>query len=209
MFDIELRNVKESLFVPLCPYIPSFVTPLQLTVTAFFTGTVSAYFAADSRILLSLGLWVLNRILDCFDGSLARHRGSASDLGGFLDLLSDFIIYSLLPIAVAKSNTSSSRQWPAVAVLEASFHVNNFVLFYVAAILEKRKANAKGHDEDRIKEITSVSMRPALIEGTESAAFFTAMLAFPTYIGALSWTMACLVAIGTAQRIIHVVPVLR
>ena len=33
------------------------------------------------------------------------------------------------------------RLWVAVALLEASFHINSFVLFYIAAILEKTKAS--------------------------------------------------------------------
>ncbi|KAL8717182.1 MAG: hypothetical protein Q9225_005558 [Loekoesia sp. 1 TL-2023] len=209
MFDIRLRDIKDGLFMPCCGYIPNFFTPLQLTAAAFLSGMISAYFAARAHISWSLCFWLLNRTLDCLDGTLARHRGTASDLGGFLDLLGDFIVYSLLPIAVATSNANSSRQWPAVAFLEASFHVNNFVLFYVAAVAEKKSIAAKGHSEDKAKEITSVTMKPALIEGAESATFFTAMLAFPKYIEVWSWTMACLVAIGTAQRVFHIVPVLR
>ncbi len=85
--------------------------------------------------------------------------------------------------------------WLAIAVVEASFHVNNFVLFYVGAVLEKRKAGmvvgAGGKDGAKdgdgkeakakvmVKELTSVAMRPALVEGVESGIMFTVMLAWP------------------------------
>jgi phosphatidylglycerophosphate synthase len=45
-------------------------------------------------------LWLANCFLDYFDGSLARSRNAATDLGGFIDLCSDFIVYSLLPIVI-------------------------------------------------------------------------------------------------------------
>ncbi|KAI4273163.1 MAG: hypothetical protein LQ337_004835, partial [Flavoplaca oasis] len=45
----------------------------------------------STNTTLPLLFWILNRALDCLDGALARHRGTASELGGFLDLLGDFI----------------------------------------------------------------------------------------------------------------------
>lgn len=69
----------------------------------------------------------------------------------------------------------STRLWVAVALLEASFHINNFVLSYIAAILEKTKAS---NTEKQKRELTSVMMKPALVGGFESGLFFTAMLAY-------------------------------
>ncbi|OCL13379.1 CDP-alcohol phosphatidyltransferase [Glonium stellatum] len=193
MLDINLRPLKDVLFDPLCHYIPSFISPLHLTLLAFICG-IQAY---------------------CLDGALARSRKQASDLGGFLDLLGDFIVYSMIPICCALGQSdiftfptheySSIQEWLAVALLEASFHINNFVLFYVAAILEKTKASKAG---GQIRELTSVMMKPALIEGFESGLFFTAMLAYPQYTEALSWIMAGLVSIGIMQRVLWLLPVL-
>lgn len=204
MFDIRLRSLKDGIFEPCCQFIPSIITPFQITAAAFVAGLLSCQFASQNHILTSLSFWLLNRALDCLDGALARHRKSASDLGGFLDLLGDFIVYSLLPIAIVAGQAGELSQWQAVAVLEASFHLNNFVLFYIAAIAEK-KASA---GENRSKELTSLMMKPALIEGMESALFFTVMLAYPECIRIWSYSMAGLVLIGTAQRVVWVVPVL-
>ncbi|KAL8648692.1 MAG: hypothetical protein Q9210_004835 [Variospora velana] len=173
--------------------------------------TLAAITYYNSR--LALVFWALNRSLDCLDGALARHRGTASDLGGFLDLLGDFIIYSLLPIAIAKGfpfQEGRNASWIAVAVLESTFHVNNFILFYVAAIAEKlAKVEEKGDaSKGRTKELTSVMMRPALMEGMESGLMFTAMLVYPPEIQLLSWTMAGLVMVGILQRTLWVVKAL-
>ncbi|KAI4085982.1 MAG: hypothetical protein LQ348_004437 [Seirophora lacunosa] len=213
MFDITLRPLKDGLFDPCCKYIPAFVTPSQVTGLAFVFGLLSCYSISvtHDNNKLALVFWAFNRSLDCLDGALARHRGTASDLGGFLDLLGDFIIYSVLPIAIAQGfEAAGSHVWIAVAVLEATFHVNNFILFYVAAIAEKlSKVEEKGDaSKGKTKELTSVMMRPALMEGMESGLMFTAMLVYPSEVQALSWTMAGLVAVGILQRTLWVVKAL-
>ncbi|KAL9586414.1 MAG: hypothetical protein Q9212_000929 [Teloschistes hypoglaucus] len=206
MFDISLRPLKDKLFDPCCSYVPASIKPLHVTIFAFLFGLLSCYFAATkpTSVSLSLLFWALNRALDCLDGALARHRGTTSDLGGFLDLLGDFTIYSLLPIAIARGSAPTDPgTFMAIAALEATFHVNNFILFYLAAVTEKavseqREGDAKG--KDKKKELTSVMMRPALVEGMESGLIFTAMLGFPDSIRELSWTMSGLVAFGIIQR---------
>ena len=201
MFDIQLRSLKDALVDPCCRYVPSFISPLHVTVAAFLCGLVSCIFAIKQEVGLSLAFWALNRLLDCLDGALARHRKIASDLGGFLDLLGDFIVYSLLPIATASGYDDTIATWRGVAVLEATFHVNNFILFYVAAVAEKSQVKSAKES----KELTSLMMRPALIEGLESAMIFTLMLAFPNSICTLSWTMAALVSVGIVQRTFWVI----
>ena len=205
MFDITLRGVKDKVFDPLCTYIPGTFTPLHITGVAFIAGLLACFSAINENSSLSLILWFSNRFLDCLDGALARHRNVASDLGGFLDLLSDFVIYSLIPISVAIGQGSTPACWRAVAFLEATFHVNNFILFYIAAVSEK----SADRDSRRSKELTSVMMRPALVEGMESAVIFTAMLAVPGYLLGISWLMAVAVSVGIVQRTRWVVAALK
>ena len=205
MFDIQLRFLKDGIFEPCCQYVPRSLTPAHITLLAFVSGLASCYNASHSRILHSVLFWLVNRGLDCLDGALARHRKMASDLGGFLDLLGDFIIYSLVPIAIAFGQSGDHSTWKAIAALEATFHVNNFVLFYIAAITEKRSAAEGG----KSKELTSLMMRPALIEGLESGIIFTIMLAFPSHIQSISWCMAGLVTAGIFQRVTWAIGALR
>lgn len=231
MFDITFRPLKDTLFNPLCSLIPSFITPLHITLLAFISGILSCYSASQPpssspyNPAATLAPWFLNRALDCLDGALARHRKQASDLGGFLDLLGDFTIYSLIPIACGiaadaqSSSIADSRAlWLAISTLEGSFHINNFVLFYIGAILEKRKASSsmidgrtakKRQAEEGVKELTSVAMRPALIEGLESGVLFTVMLAFPWWTRSIAWVMAGFVGVGVVQRVVWVAPLLR
>ena len=207
MFDIALRRVKDQVVEPIVRVLPLWLKPGHITLCGFVVGLLTCLCASEDRYSsFAPNLWVINRFLDCLDGSLARERGTASEIGGFYDLLADFTVYSLLPIGVAVSQDSnysllpmgkaahefarSPTDWLAVAVLQASFHLNNFVLFYGSAVAAARA--------DR--ELTAVTMRPALIEGFESGLIFLAMLIWPEYVNMWSWGMAGAVMIGVLQR---------
>lgn len=229
MFDIQFRPLKDQIFNPISQLVPHSITPLHFTLLAFISGLISCLFALTKHTALSLTFWFLNRALDCLDGAVARHRNQSSDLGGFLDLLGDFIVYSLIPICCGLSPAAGEggtwHLWLSIAVVEVSFHINNFVLFFVAAVVEKRRAGAAiserkrgGDDADvvgqnerevKVKELTSVAMRPALVEGVESGILFTVMLAMPAWTEWVCWVMAGLVGIGICQRVVWLVPVMK
>ena len=202
MFDIALRRQKDNVIDPIACRVPAWITPLRVTYAAFVCGLASCFAACNAAFGLALGLWLLNRFLDCLDGAVARSRSETSELGGFLDLLMDFIVYSAIPISIAigegKNFPSRNMDWAVLAGLEASFHVNNFVLFYTAAVVAERHG----------KELTSVTMHPALIEGFESGVFFTAMLIWPHRLVLLSTAMMVGVLAGTVQRSTHLAAVL-
>ena len=205
MFDISLRSYKDSFFDPISNSVPASLTPLRITAAAFACGLSSCLAACAGFRSLSVCFWLFNRSLDCLDGAVARRRNEQSDLGGFLDLLGDFIVYALVPISCSCHHAfgTSEPRWPAaelllVALLEASFFINNFVLFYIAALIEKHKS---GGLQRQAKEVTSLAMRPALIEGFESGVFFTLMLALPDLVGPLALLMFLGVVFGTAQRV--------
>lgn len=215
MFDITLRPAKDSLFDPICNLVPKFITPLHVTGLAFLSGVTCCIAAARSNPMLAVGFWALNRCLDCLDGAIARKRQQTSDLGGFLDLLGDFVVYSAIPICCSlgtdsflsmDDNTLLRRRWLAVAVVESSFHINNFILFFLAAIIERQHAQDVNRGRSRkgslnkTKELTSVTMKPALVEGFESGLAFTCMLAFPEWTEVICWILSAGVVIGTMQR---------
>jgi len=83
--------------------------------------------------------------------------------------------------------------------MEASFFLNNVALFYASAILERRAAT---QTRKRRAEHTSVSMPPALIEGTESIVAFTLMILAPSrWHSPLFAGFALLVVVSTCQRV--------
>jgi len=207
MFDISLRHRKDRLLLPLAPFVPQLITPNHITFIAFLTGILACVATAIPHFAhTAVYLWLFNRFLDSLDGVVARFRKQASDLGGFLDLLSDFIVYSLIPISVAYGQCGicgpewfDTSSFLAITILEATFHVNNFVLFYIAAVSTTKQEG----------ELTSLTMKPALIEGFESGLIFTVMFLWPGYVVALSWAMSLGVVVGIVQRVVALISVLQ
>lgn len=195
MTDAVLRGPKEALLAPLARRVPWAVHPTAITLVAVLPGIGAALAAADGREALAVGLWLLNRLLDGLDGTVARQRERQSDLGAYLDIIMDFIVYAAVPIGLA-AHIGGAGAWIAASVLLATFYVNTISWAYLAAILERRDTR-----HGRGEGYTSVVMPGGLIEGAETIVLYVVMLAVPSAAVAVFWAMAAGVVITIAQRI--------
>jgi len=107
MLDQYLRVLKERILQPITRQLISLIHPTQATLIGFAFGLISAYFASQGLKFLSLLFWILNRVFDGIDGILARLTNQQSDFGGYIDILCDFTVYSLIPIGIAVSYPST------------------------------------------------------------------------------------------------------
>lgn len=171
------------------------VGPGTLTLLGLAITIGAGWAAAVGLTIVALVAWLLGRLLDGLDGPIARQRGQASDLGGYHDILADTVGYIAVPLGVAL-RVDSRAGWITLAVLLGAFWVNGMSWAYLAAILEKRGAGASSTGE-----MTSVTMRPALIEGTETILIFSAFILFPQVAPWLFGAMAALVALNVLQRL--------
>jgi phosphatidylglycerophosphate synthase len=195
MFDLPLRVLKENL---LGFFVPMFTGthPNTITLISGIFGIVCACCCIFEYWNLALGMWWINRFLDGMDGVVARKFGLSSDFGGYLDILVDFFIYALIPIAIGVGE-DRNVVWIAIAVMEGVFFVNAASLFQLAAILEKNKFGSK-----RNGELTSVTMPPSLIEGAETVIFFSAFIVFHRSAELLFLLFAFLVLITAIYRLV-------
>ncbi len=194
MFDDLLRAFKDRLLAPLARALGPSFPPAVVTLLALAAGGAAAWLAAERSYRDALVAWLVNRVLDGLDGALARVQGSTSDLGGYLDILCDFAIYALVPIGLVVGAPSPDG-WRALAILLASFYLNAASWLYLAALLERR-----GRSGAATGQLTSVTMPPGLIAGTETIAFYALFLLLPAYVVPLFLTMAALVLVGVVQR---------
>ncbi|MDQ3137955.1 MAG: CDP-alcohol phosphatidyltransferase family protein, partial [Gemmatimonadota bacterium] len=162
-----------------------------VTLLAFTVGLAAAGAIVLGQRPLALALWLANRILDGLDGAMARAQGRASDLGAYLDILLDFVVYAAIPLALAAA-ADEPRTTAALLVLMASFFVNAASWMYLAALLERRGEHTG---------ITRVVMPPGLVAGTETILFFSAAILLPRFVAPIAWSMAALVAVGVLQRV--------
>lgn len=195
MLDSTLRPAKDRLLAPVARGPIARVSPAGLTATSLLVAVAAGVAAWQTAWLAALALWLLSRVLDGLDGAVARYRGSASDLGGLIDIVGDTIGYAVIPLGVA-AGIDTRAGWIAVAVLLATFYVNAVSWTYVAALLEKRSAGAAATGAP-----TSTVMPRGLVEGTETVVFFVVALVWPEVAAVVFAVMATAVGITVAERL--------
>lgn len=194
MFDLKLRPAKEAVLSAPARTFSRFVSPNQLSSLGLAVTVAAAGAAAASYMVVALILWLVSRAIDGLDGTVARTRGSSSDLGGYTDQLFDTVGYTLVPLGLAIGLDIKSV-WIGVALLLGSFYINSVSWMYLSAILEKQGSGASSN-----QELTSVTMPSALVEGAETIVFFSLFLLIPSRAGELFMAMAAAVLITAGQR---------
>ncbi len=193
MFDTSLRRFKDHVGAPLARRMNR-VSPIFISMLALVVGLHSAYSAYKQQYILAFALWIFNRILDGLDGLIARLHQRQSDFGGYVDILTDFVIYATLPIGLV-IGSPSNEHYLALSILLASFYVNTASWMYLAAILEKRAL----HTSDTQ---TTIVMPAGIIGGFETIIAYGIFLLFPAYITILFSIFAALIFITITQRLI-------
>ena len=196
MFDVFLRAVKDRLFGPVASMIGSRVHPNMVTIVAWLVGLVTAVAAMRGRFTLALLLWIANRILDGFDGTLARVTGSQTDFGGYLDIVLDLSVYAFVVLALI-IEVHSWQTAVAGVVLIGTFYVNGGSWMYLAAILERRQQGVTV-----TRERTTVTMPVGLVAGTETFVFYVLFLLFPGRLPLLFSLMSIGVVATIVQRLV-------
>lgn len=188
--------MKDRVLGPLASFLAGRVAPLTLSAMGLVLSIGAGICAWQSAPIPAVSCWLGGRLLDGLDGPVARAGGRDSDAGGYADLLFDTIGYAAVPLGVA-AGAGDLRHWTIVAVLLATFYVNTVSLLLLSSIMEKR-SNGRAQSG----ETTTVTLPPALIEGTETIVFFTLALAVPVWADTVFLVMAVGVGINVVQRTI-------
>lgn len=196
MLDNTLRLFKDRLLEPLARPLPD-VQPIIITLIALGVGVAGIILVIQQAYGWGMVCWLLNRLLDGLDGSVARLHWRQSDLGGYVDILADFVVYAGFPVALVVSAPSDAG-YLSLALLLASFYINAASWMYLAAILEKRRYKWD-------TELTTVTMPDGLIGGAETIVFYCLFLLWPGYLVPLYTLMAGLVLVTIGQRLVWAV----
>jgi phosphatidylglycerophosphate synthase len=195
MFDRYLRRLAEAWLAPIARAIGPGLAPEAVTWAAFAAGLGSAGAALAGEMAIGLALWILNRLLDGLDGALARLHGRTSPFGAYLDIVLDFAVYAAIPLAMT-ARAAAPLAFSGM-LLASSFFVNAASWMYLAAILEQRREGAVARGES-----TTITMPPGLIAGFETIVFYAAFFVAPAYQRELFQTMAALVLVNVAIRLV-------
>lgn len=181
------------------------ITPDGLTVTGLVLGVASAVTAALQLWWLALALWLISRVADGLDGTLARRRIRAAEArgeqpapshaGGFLDITADFVVYGATVVGVAfgASAQFDAPWWPFLLVLLA-YYVNGTAFLAFSSIAERA---GRTLDDGR-----SLSFLGRIAEGTETIVVHSLWLILPFWSWQIAIVWALFVAVSAVQRVV-------
>lgn len=192
MFDHRFRKLID----PPLDWVAATLTRTGLTANAVTVGGfvigVGACVALAFRLdWLALGLIVANRIADGLDGALARRLGP-TNLGGYLDIVLDFLFYSGVPFGFAVGRPEYAL---AACFLVFSFVGTGSSFLAFAAVAAKLGLTTEARGKKAIYYLGG------LTEGAETIAVFVLICIFPDWFAWIAWVFGGLCWVTTVTRI--------
>lgn len=162
-----------------------------VTWVGFGIGVGAMVALAFQLYWLGLALVLLNRAADGLDGAVARQIG-VTDLGGYLDIVLDFVFYSGVVFGFAIGQPDQA--------LPAAFLIFSFVgtgtAFLAYAIMAAKRnltTDLRGHK--------SLFYIGGLTEGTETIALFVTICILPGWFPWLAYGYGALCWLTTGVRV--------
>ena len=192
MFDAQLRPLIDRLLNPIGRGLVALdMTANQVTMIGAAFGLIAAGCVAAGLFYPALWFVIANRVIDGLDGAVARASRS-SDFGGYLDIVSDFIFYSAIPMAfaVARPETALAAAFLIFSLIGTA---TSFLGFAILA--EKHQVTTQ------IRGKKAFYYLGGLTEGTETILLFLAMLVWPDYFSLMAIVFGILCWVTTGTRI--------
>ncbi|PKQ36098.1 MAG: hypothetical protein CVT61_02355 [Actinobacteria bacterium HGW-Actinobacteria-11] len=207
MIDTEVRKMLEKPLARAAEALDvRWISPNRLTLAGLAIGLSSAALAASQLWVAALLAWLLSRVFDGLDGALARRRRSNSDpdseVGGFLDIMADFIVYGagVFGVAVGATTGYGAPWWPFLLVLLA-YYLNGAAFLAFSSIAERT--------DRRIEDGRSLSFLGRVAEGAETIAVHALWMLLPGHAWMIAVAWAALVFVSAVERMISAVRILR
>lgn len=189
MIDARLRRLIDP---PLDRLALAFdnvqVTANQVTMAGFLIGLAALPLLAFGHYSAALVVILVNRLLDGLDGAVARRKG-ISDLGGYLDIVLDFIFYSTVVFGFALAQPENA-QYAAFLIFSFIGTGSSFLAYSILAAKRRITTDIRGKK--------SIYYLGGLTEGFETIAAFVLMCLVPHWFWliALIFGLMCWVTTG-------------
>lgn len=167
--------------------------PTAATLTGFAAGLAAALAAAFQLYWLALLLVLFNRMLDGLDGAIAR-LGRPTEAGGYLDIVTDFLVYAAVPLGFALGDPASHAVPAAVVIWTFIGTGSSFLAYAIFAERQGLSTSLRGRK--------SLYFLGGLTEGTETALFLVLICLLPGLFPVLAYIFAAMCTITAATRIV-------
>lgn len=165
------------------------VTANQISVAAAVLGLAAAVLVAVQLPWAGVALWLVSRVLDGYDGMVARLSGTSTLFGGYLDITLDMLAYSAMAIAFAIAMPADVVLWMLV------------LLGYVMAITTTLALSSLAEKADRqLGGNRSIQFTRALAEGGETTMVYVVIALVPSVSRYTLLVWIALLAISAVQR---------
>ena len=191
MFDATLRpHINKPLATLAKRAVAWGIGANTVTVSAFVLGMAAAALVAAQLYWVALGVLLVSRVLDGLDGAIARET-KLTDLGGYLDITLDFIVYASVVFGFALAD-------PQANALAAAFLTTSFMAPAATFLAYAIFAQKHGLTTD-IRGAKSLYYLGGLTEGFETILTLCLMCAFPAWfpVFAVVYAIMCWVTGGT------------
>ena len=171
----------------------------SITIIGSLIGFLSFIAIIKGQFTLALVFLALNRVCDGLDGAVAR-RQAATDLGAYLDIIADFLLWALLPLGFMFYDPQNAF---AAAALLSSFAMSMTAFLAFAMMAEKRGLSTEAQGKKGFYYLAG------LAEGTETILYFALVMIRPDWFIPATLFFACFVFLSVIGRIIVSVNSLR
>jgi phosphatidylglycerophosphate synthase len=164
-----------------------------VTLAGFGLGVLAMLAVTAGNYGTGLALLALNRLADGLDGAVARHT-RLTDLGGFLDIVLDFVVYAGMVFAFALADPARNALAAAFLLFAFMGTGSSFLAFAIMAARRQLATDRRGRK--------SLYYLGGLAEGTETILFLAAACLLPGHFPELALLFGAMCWVTTLARIL-------
>ena len=197
MFDRRLRLILDPFLVPVATRLKGLgVSANTVTAFGFLVGLGGAVALAYRIDLLALGLILMSRVMDALDGLIAR-QSAPTAVGGFLDIVADFIFYDSVIFGYAIGRPEDAL-YAAMLLFSFTGTGSSFLAFAAVSASSGPINGAWSHVVTR-KSITYLS---GITEGGETIILLSLICLYPEYFVFMALFFSLFCWLTTISRIV-------
>jgi len=164
-----------------------------LTLGGFALGLLAMGAVMAGHYGAGLAMLAGNRLADGLDGAVARHS-RPTDLGGFLDIVLDFVVYAGMVFSFAVADPGTNALAAAFLLFAFMGTGSSFLAFAVMAAKRRLSTDLRGRK--------SIYYLGGLAEGAETILFFVLACLLPDLFTALAVVFAGMCWLTTLARVV-------
>ena len=197
MFDRQIQKFTQKPLVVIAKIFLKLIKPNHMTILGFIFGLFMCILVFFQFYLSALILLMLNRLCDGLDGTMARLT-IPTPLGGYLDIVFDFTIYSGFVLAFGLSNSN----YTIISMILLFLYIGTGTTFLAKAALQTQLDKIPESSELNNELPKSFYYASGIIEGTETIVYMVLCLLLPNFYIFLSILFGILCLITFISRVI-------